>query len=61
MQASVDRRDTTQSVVGYRHDHQDFSGQHHDLSGCVLMNVAAFPGSTAGARTSPLRRELLGN
>src|SRR5258705_12913804 len=32
MQASLDRRDTTQSVVGYRHDHQDFSGQHHDLS-----------------------------
>src|SRR5712664_2944825 len=32
MQASVDRRHTTQSVVGYRHDHQNFSGQHHDLS-----------------------------
>src|SRR5437879_12828175 len=32
VQASVDRLHTTQSVVGYRHDHQDFSGQHHDLS-----------------------------
>jgi hypothetical protein len=72
MQASVDRRYSIQRVVGYRHDHQDFSGQHHDLSasarggpvdtcafpdcqrspsGCVLTNVAAFPGSTEGART----------
>jgi hypothetical protein len=32
MHASVDRRYTSQSVVGDRHDHQDFSGQHHDLT-----------------------------
>jgi hypothetical protein len=31
MQASVDRRYTAQSIVEYRHDHQDFSVQHHDL------------------------------
>src|SRR5437870_13890134 len=31
MQASVKRRDTTQRFVGYRYNHQDFSGQHHDL------------------------------
>src|SRR5438552_6904448 len=28
VQASVDGRDTTQGVVGNRHRHQDFSGQH---------------------------------
>src|SRR3989442_8492887 len=31
MQASVERRDTTQRFVGYRYNHEDFSGQHHDL------------------------------
>src|SRR5439155_9071316 len=36
VQASVDRRDTTQRVVGNRHDHEDFSGQRHDLSGTRL-------------------------
>jgi hypothetical protein len=34
MQASVDRRYTTQGVIGYRHDHRD-SGQHHDLWGAA--------------------------
>ena len=40
MQASVDRRDPTQRVVGYRHDHQDFSGQH----------PGQVPGLSSGAR-----------
>src|SRR5712691_4027485 len=29
MQASVDCRDTTQRVVGYRHDHEDFFAHRH--------------------------------
>src|SRR5438094_8140709 len=33
MQASVERRYTAQRVVGYRHDHQDFSGQGWCLTG----------------------------
>src|SRR5438132_13352801 len=46
VQASVDRLHTTQSVVGYRHDHQDFSGQHHDLSASARsgsVDTRAFP------------------
>src|SRR5712692_1242164 len=46
MQASVDRRYTIQSVVGDRHDHQDFSGQHHALSASARggpVDTCAFP------------------
>jgi hypothetical protein len=46
MQASVDRRYTIQSAVGYRHDHQDFSRQHHDLSASArggIVDACAFP------------------
>src|SRR5439155_23644306 len=53
MQASVDRRDTTQSIVGHRHDHQDFSGQHHDLSlhpreAVLLILVRPWPAFALG-------------
>src|SRR2546425_2882520 len=40
MQASVGRRDTTQSVVGYRHDHQDFSGQRSEEHTSELQSLA---------------------
>src|SRR2546425_11686682 len=46
MQAAVDRPHTTQSVVGYGHDHQHFSGQHHDLSASARgdpVDTCAFP------------------
>src|SRR5438445_12304432 len=43
MQASVDRRATTQRVVGYRQHQQDFSRQHQDLSGCVRLCLPAYP------------------
>src|SRR4029078_4364333 len=48
--ASVDRRDTTQRVVGHRDDHQDFSGQHRGLSASargVLVGRDARPATGA--------------
>lgn len=38
VQASVDYRYTTQSVVGYRHGHQDFSGRHHGLWSAIVRS-----------------------
>src|SRR5713101_6579504 len=43
---SSDLREVLVSVVGYRHDHQDFSRQHHDLSASARggpVDTCAFP------------------
>src|SRR4030095_5814476 len=52
MHASVNRGDTTQSVVGHRDDHQDLSGQHRDLS-------ASVHGGLVGRDARPATGEIL--
>ena len=61
MHASVDRRDTTQSVVGHRDDHQDFSGQHRDpLHPRVAVLLAGTHGQQTGAILPSARSYLNG-
>src|SRR5256885_9060878 len=53
MQASVGRRYTPQSVVGDRHDHQDFSGQHKKRSREEMATRAEISGRLDSPQVKP--------